>query len=92
MSQKLKQNDDISLGYNLKRLRKSRKTTQNDVITKLQLRGFSTSRSAYSQMEGGTYNIRISELLALKEIFQADFNDFFEGLSLPDTEELMTES
>lgn len=91
MSQKLKQIDDISLGYNLKKLRKARKLTQNDVITQLQLRGFSTSRSAYSQMEGGTYNIRISELLALKEIFHVDFNDFFEGLNLPDAEELMTD-
>ena len=91
MSQKLKQKDDISLGHNLKKLRKAAKLTQNDVIARLQLRGFYTSRSAYSQMEGGTYNIRISELLALKEIFHADFNDIFEGLTLPDNEDLMTD-
>lgn len=91
MSQKLKQKDDISLGANLRKLRKGAKLTQNDVITQLQLRGFATSRSAYSQMEGGTYNIRISELLALKEIFRAEFNDFFEGLSLPSAEDLMAE-
>lgn len=90
MSQKLKQRDDISIGHNLKKLRKAAKLTQPAVVTQLQLRGFSTSRSAYSQMEGGTYNIRISELIALKEIFHVDYNDFFEGLSLSGIEDLMT--
>lgn len=89
MSQRLKQVDDISLGKNLKKLRKAAHLTQNDVITQLQLRGLSTSRSAYSQMEGGTYNVRISELIVLKEIFQVEFNDFFEGLSIPSPEDLM---
>ena len=91
MSQKLKQKDDISIGENLKRLRKAAKLTQNDVITKLQLRGFSTSRSIYSQMEGGTYNIRISELITIKEILHVDYNDIFDGLSLPDSDDFMAE-
>jgi hypothetical protein len=42
-------------------------------------------------MEGGTYNVRISELIVLKEIFQVEFNDFFEGLSIPSPEDLMTD-
>lgn len=91
MAQKLKQKDDISIGFNLKRLRKAAKLTQNDVITQLQLRGFSVSRSIYSQMEGGTYNIRISELLALTEIFRTDFNDIFAGLTLPEDIDLITD-
>lgn len=91
MSQKLKQTDDVSIGRNLKKLRKAAGLTQNEVITQFQLHGLVTSRSAYSQMEGGTYNIRISELLIMKEIFHADYADFFEGLSIPDTEDLTTE-
>ena len=50
------------------------------VAAQLQLRSLPTSRSAYSQMEAGTYNIRVSELKALVEIFHTDYNTLFNGL------------
>lgn len=76
--QKIKQ--DIHIGENIRRLRKRSKLTQEQVIARLQLRGIEISRSIYSQIECGTYNIRVSELLALAELFQADINVFFENL------------
>lgn len=81
MSQKLKQIQDISLGNNLRELRNNINLTQEQVVAQLQLRNFSTTRSIYSQMEAGTYNIRISELIALAEIFHTDYNTIFKGLS-----------
>lgn len=80
MSQKIKQ--DISIGNNIRTLRKRAHMTQEQVIAHLQLRGLATSRSSYSQIECGTYNIRVSELLALAELFQTDFNAFFRNLTL----------
>lgn len=77
MSQKLKQ--DIHIGHNIRRLRKQAGLTQEQVITRLQLQGIAISRSSYSQIECGTYNIRISELIALANLFQVDFNAFFEN-------------
>lgn len=81
MNQKLKQVDDISLGNNLRNLRKASNLTQEQVVAQLQLRNLPTSRSIYSQIESGTYNIRISELIALTEIFHTDFNTIFNGLT-----------
>lgn len=81
MNQKLKQVDDISLGNNLRNLRKATNLTQEQVVAQLQLRNLPTSRSIYSQIESGTYNIRISELIALTEIFHTDFNTIFNGLT-----------
>ena len=81
MAQKLRQINDISIGDNLRNLRKQANLTQEQVIAQLQLRDLPTSRSSYSQMESGTYNIRISELIALAEIFHTDFNTIFHGLS-----------
>lgn len=78
MNQKLKQ--DIQIGGNIRNLRKKAGLTQEQVITHLQLQGLEISRSSYSQIECGTYNIRISELVALAELFQVDFNAFFENL------------
>ena len=75
MSQKIRQ--DVSIGSNIRKLRKKLKLTQGQVIAKLQLRGLDTSRSSYSQIESGTYNIKVSELVALKTIFRCSFDDFF---------------
>ena len=79
MSDKLKQ--DISIGANLKRLRKAAKLSQQDVSIKLDLLGLSTSRSIVSQMERGKYSIRVSVLRALKDIYKVDsYDEFFKGL------------
>ena len=81
MAQKLKQIYDISIGDNLRKLRNAANLTQEQVVAQLQLRNLPTSRSVYSQIEAGTYNIRISELIALAEIFHTDFNTIFNGLT-----------
>ena len=81
MSGKLKQ--DISIGDNLRFLRKRAKLSQEDVSAKLDLMGLSTSREIISQMELGRYSIRISVLLALKQIYNvATFDEFFKDLEL----------
>ena len=78
MSQKIKQ--DISIGKNLKRLRKRWGYTQEQVVAKLQVKGLSVSREMLSQMENGKYNIRVSILLALKDIYKCSTEDFFNDL------------
>ncbi|MEG1990974.1 MAG: helix-turn-helix transcriptional regulator [Christensenella sp.] len=78
MSQKLRQ--DISIGSTIQRLRNTSGLTQEQVVAQLEIMGCSMSRSAYSQIEIGTYNIRISELIALRQIFGADYADFFSDL------------
>lgn len=78
MSQKIKQ--DISLGTNIRNLRKKSHLTQEQVIARMQLKGITISRSIYSQIECGTYNIRVSELVALSELFNVDFNEFFKDI------------
>jgi transcriptional regulator with XRE-family HTH domain len=78
MIQKIKQ--DISIGNNIRNLRKKSHLTQEQVVARLQLQGLEISRSSYSQIECGTYNIRVSELIALTEIFDVDYNTLFENL------------
>ena len=78
MAQKIRKNP--SIGENIRILRNRKGLTQEETVVQMQLRGCNLSRSAFSQMEGGTYNIRVNELVALKEIFDADYADFFVGL------------
>lgn len=73
-------NQDISIGENLRTLRRRAGLSQEQVAAQLQIRGINISREIISQMERGDHNIRISVLLALKDLYQADIADFFIGL------------
>ena len=77
--QKIRQDDSGSIGKNIRKLRVASHLTQDEVTAKMQLMGCEISRSIYSQIEGGTYNIRVVELAALKIIFGVDYEAFFEG-------------
>lgn len=74
-NQKIKYN--LHLGHNLRALRKNAGLTQEQVITKMQLMGFSITRSSYSKIECGISNISVPELLALKDLYQASFEEIF---------------
>ncbi len=80
MSKRIKQ--DLSIGPNLRRLRLQAGLSQEQAAAKLQLMGLSVSREMLSQMERGQYTVRVSILLALKQLYHTDFNDFFDGLEL----------
>lgn len=75
-------NQDISIGANLKNLRQRSGLSQEEAAAKLQVMGFAVSREVISQMERGCHNIRVSVLLALKDIYHASFDEFFAGLTL----------
>lgn len=78
--QKIRQ--DISIGDNIRRLRNRAGLTQEATIAQLQVLGCGLSRSAYSQIEMGEYNIRVSELAAMKRVFKAgSYDEFFQGIA-----------
>lgn len=74
-------NQDISIGANLKALRLRNKLSQEEVASQLQVMGFNMSREIISQMELGRHNIKVSVLLALKELYHATFEEIFANLS-----------
>ncbi len=80
---KIRQNrEQYNIGANIRKFRMKNHLTQDQTVTKMQLMGIEISRSIYSQIECGLYNIKVSELLALSKIFQVNIADFFEGMTL----------
>ena len=71
---------DMDIGGNIRNLRKKQGLTQDQVVAKLQLLGIEVSRSVYSRYEINRLNIKVSELVALKKIFNCQYDDFFVGL------------
>lgn len=71
---------DISIGGNLKRLRKMQGLTQTDVCARMELFGRPMSQSTYAMIESGTRNIFVSDVIALKRIFNVEFEELFTNL------------
>lgn len=80
---KIRQDKDrFNIGANIRRFRKANHLTQAQTVAKMQLMEIEISRGSYSQIECGLYNIKVSELLALSEIFHVGIAEFFDGMSL----------
>lgn len=77
---------DLDLGQNLRKLRLCNKLTQEQVVAQLQLRGLEISKSTYAKLETNRMNIKVSEIVALMDIFHSDYNLLFEGLELKQAE------
>ena len=76
--QKVIQN--ANFGQNLKRMRLERKLSQNDLVSRMQILGSTISRSGYSMIELGTRNIKVTDLVALQQVYHVDFAEFFKGI------------
>lgn len=72
---------DMNIGRTIQTLRYGRSMTQDQVVAQMQLMGLDISKSTYAKIETNRMNIKVSELVALKLILDAEFNDFFSGLA-----------
>ena len=71
---------------NLVALRLQHGLSQYKLVEKMQLLGSTMSRSTYSKIELGADNLKVSDLIALKQIYNADYAEFFEGISIDEKE------
>lgn len=69
---------DIPLGKNIQKVRMRKNITQEKVVTKMQLRGSTISRSTLANIETGRRNIKASDLKLLKIILDVEYDEFFQ--------------
>ena len=87
MEQKLRR--DRCIGDNLRTLRCKYNISQEKLCAELQRRGCDIGRSSYAKYEAGELNVRISILIELKKIYGCTFDDFFEGLDISDSKNIL---
>lgn len=66
------------IGKNIRNLRENAKITQDQLATKLQLRGCDITRSAVAKIEVGQRHLYPDEILLIKEILNTDFDQIFD--------------
>lgn len=71
---------DISIGKNIQILRKARGMTQVELCSQLGALGRPMLQSTYAQIETGTRNIFVSDLIAIKRILNVSYDEIFKDL------------
>ncbi|MGN6711127.1 helix-turn-helix domain-containing protein [Anaerocolumna jejuensis] len=71
---------NADLYTNLKRLRQSSGLSQYELVAQMQLLGSIMSRSTYAKIEQGSRNIKVTDLVALKNIYDVEYLEFFKGI------------
>ena len=65
------------IGDNIRKLREREKMTQDRLAALLQLKGCDVTRSAVAKIEVGQRHLYPDEILLIKEILKADYEDIF---------------
>ena len=65
------------IGDNIRKLREREKMTQDRLATLLQLKGCDITRSAVAKIEVGQRHLYPDEILLIKEILKADYEEIF---------------
>lgn len=71
---------DVNIGANIQKIRKSKGLTQKDMVAKLDVSGRPMIITTYSQIETGKRNIYVSDLIVLSRILRVSINAFFEDM------------
>ena len=77
MAERINQHSNPIVGRNIRRLRKERGLKAVDVIAKLQIKDVNVTTGIFSKVENGRNNPTVELIIALAEIYNCDFNEFF---------------
>ena len=72
---------NVSLSTNLRRLRNEAHLSQKLLVAKMNILGRPIEHTAYSKIEAGVRNIKVTDLVALQQIYKVDFGEFFKGIA-----------
>lgn len=74
MQQKIKQ-DEISIGENIRRIRKEKGLGQTELAIKLQLSGFDMTRESLVKIERGIQHIYATQLRAIRDALETTYDE-----------------
>lgn len=78
MEQKIKQ--DLHIGENIRRIGKSRKLGQTDLVRMLQIDGCDMTRECLVKIERGTQHIQATQLQAIKKALTTTYDALIDGI------------
>ena len=77
MAERVNQHLNPIIGSNIRRLQEERGMKSTEVIAKLQLMDINVTSGIYSKVLNGRNTPTVDMLIALKEIFNVNYDEFF---------------
>ena len=74
-NQKIKSDNNIIIGENIRKIRLSRKIGQTELVRLLQLRGIPMTREALVKIERGIQHIYASQFKAIRDILDTTYDE-----------------
>ncbi len=75
--QKIKQDQTVLIGKNIRRVRLNRKIGQTELVKRLQLLGVNMTRETLVKIERGTQHIYASQLKAIRDVLETSYDELF---------------
>lgn len=75
MEQKIKQDSYIPIGENIRRIRKSKKRGQTELVRQLQLLGVEMTRETLVKIERGIQHPQAQQLQGIRDILETSYDD-----------------
>lgn len=73
--QKIKSDNKINIGKNIRDIRKQSNIGQTELVRLLQLKGINITRESLVKIERGIQHIYISQLKAIKDILNTNYDE-----------------
>lgn len=80
MAERINQHLNPIIGSNIRRLQKEYGMKSTEVIAKLQLMDINVTSGIYSKVLNGRNNPSVAMIIALKEIFNVEYEEFFKKI------------
>ena len=75
MEQKIKQDEQGTIGKNIRKVRLSHKIGQTDLVRKMQLLGVPITRESLVKIERGIQHIQLIQLRAIRDVLDTSYDE-----------------
>jgi len=75
MEQKIKQNNEIQVGVNIRRIRNLNGIGQTELVRRLQLSGINMTRETLVKIERGIQHIQAVQLRGIRDALQTTYDE-----------------
>ena len=72
---RIKNDNQIQIGSNIKRLREEKQIRPKDLVREVQLRGVDITIFSLSKIEANTQHIKASQFRAIAEVLEVDYTE-----------------
>ena len=81
MEQKIKQDDLIHIGKNIRAIRLERGMGQTELVGRLQILGISITRETLVKIERGIQHIQATQLKGIRDILQTSYDELLKPIT-----------